>query len=62
MAKSIRLKTETQRRLVEAVAEHYAGTGVLVSDAQMVDALVNEALNARVTVKEPKRKGERGRP
>lgn len=62
MAKSIRLKTETQARVTQAVANFYAETGMRVGDAQMVDLLVNEALDARVLAMTPKRKGERGRP
>jgi hypothetical protein len=50
MAKSIRLKTDTQQRVTEAVTNHYAETGVRISDAQMVAALVDEALNARANV------------
>ena len=47
MAKSIRLKTETQVRVAVAVADHYEETGVRIGDAAMVDALVNKALDAR---------------
>lgn len=47
MAKSIRLKTETQRLVEDAVTDFYVGTGVTLSDAAMVDVLVNEALAAR---------------
>jgi predicted RNA binding protein with dsRBD fold (UPF0201 family) len=62
MAKSIRLKTETQGRVTQAVTNFYTETGVRIGDAQMVDVLVNEALNARILAMTPKRKGERGRP
>lgn len=59
MAKSIRLKTETQVRVEDAVAKFRMNTGVTISDATLVDVLVNEALDAR---EGQKRKGERGRP
>lgn len=62
MAKSIRLKTETQVRVEDAVAKFRMNTGVTISDAALVDVLVNEALDARVLATTPKRKGERGRP
>lgn len=62
MAKSIRLKTETQERVTQAVAKFYTETGARIGDAQMVDILVNEALDARVLATTPRRKGERGRP
>lgn len=47
MAKSIRLTTDTQKRVIRVVAEIHEREGVLVSDAKVVDMLVNEALDAR---------------
>lgn len=47
MAKSIRLKAPTQKRLIGAIAQFHEETGALLPDAMMVDILVNEALDAR---------------
>lgn len=47
MAKSIRLKTETQERVQQEVLAILERTRLTVSDAQVVDMLVNEALDAR---------------
>lgn len=47
MATSIRLKTETQQQVDDEVKTHFFETSVVISDAQMVDALVREALEAR---------------
>jgi nucleoside diphosphate kinase len=54
MAKSIRLKSETQKRVIGEVASIHERTGLLVSDAKVVDMLVNEALDAREAV-QPKK-------
>jgi hypothetical protein len=50
MAKSIRLKSPTQVRVEDAVAKFRMDTGVTLSDAALVDVLVNEALDARANV------------
>lgn len=57
MAKSIRLKTETQKRVSREVDDIYERTRLTVSDAVVVDMLVNEALDAREAAAKRKTRG-----
>lgn len=54
MAKSIRLKAETQHRVEQEVLAILKRTRLDVSDALVVDMLVNEALDAREAVQQTK--------
>lgn len=54
MAKSIRLKDETQTRVQDEARRLGKARGIPVRDAQMVELLVNEALDARETTRKAK--------
>lgn len=54
MAKSIRLKDETQTRVQDEARRLGKARGIPVRDAQMVELLVNEALDVRETTRKAK--------
>lgn len=54
MAKSIRLKAHTQERVAQEAMRLEQANGFEVRHAQVVDVLVNEALDAREAVAKKK--------